>query len=182
MPLAKSRRTAPTQDRITQRRAPERRNWCSHPFLTQPNPIRNGPAVAAQARAGGVGAPAAPDPREEPAEREAPAELQVQAQAPDAARLAQQARVQEPRPEPPVQAILISIRRTTSRAPSFRHPRRQPPQINKSSRRWRKAPADSRSLTLTTFSVACSASARSRVNFTFWDMCPTTRRKARATR
>src|ERR1700686_1134308 len=134
MPLAKSRRTAPTQDRIRQRRAPERRNWCSHPFLTQPNPIRNGPAaVAARARAGGVGAPAAPVPLEEPAEREAPAELQVPAQAlapvpaPDAAQVGLPAREQEARPEPPIRALTISIRRTTSRAPSFPRSRRRPP-------------------------------------------------------
>src|ERR1700676_2106955 len=128
MAPARSRITAPTKHRALESRALESRNCCSHLFLTQPNPIRSGPAAAVgeqAAQAEDVGAPGEQGPPEELAERERGALPAEQAQAQDAARLAQQARAQEPRPEPPLRAISISIRPTTSPAPSFRHFRRQ---------------------------------------------------------
>src|ERR1700722_12758440 len=170
-------------------RITESLDCCWRLFQLQPNLIRNGPAVAGQARAEAVGPLAAPDPPEEPAERELPAEqgqvraqvrAQVRGQA--AAPVGRPAPEQGPRPEPPVRALSTSIRRTTLRAPSFRHFHRQPPPISKSWRPWPKAPADSRSSTPMIFSVVCSASAKSKVNFIFWVMCPATRRKVRATR
>src|SRR3984957_7455855 len=143
-------------------RITESLDCCWRLFQLQPNLIRNGPAVAAQARAEGVGPLAAPDPPEEPAERELPAEQeQAQAQAPDAAPVERQAPEQEPRPEAPVRALSTSIRRTTSRAPSFLHSRPRPPPISKSWRCWRKAPAGLRSSIPMIFWVGCSASAKS---------------------
>src|ERR1700722_546208 len=166
IPRATSRTTSPIQARIM-----ESLDCCWRLFLTQPNPIHKGPVAAAQARAraeavGPLAAPEERDLREEPAERELPAEQeQVQAPAPDAALAGQPAPEQQPRQGPPIQVLTISIRRTTSRAPSFRRSRRQPPPISKSWRCWLKAPADSPSSTPTIFSVVCNASAKSKANF-----------------
>ena len=124
--------------------------------------------------------PAAPEERaapEEPgqpealAERELPGELQ-----------AAPVQAQDAPEELATPALTISILRTTSRAPSFRHFPSRPPPTSKSWRCWPKALAVSLSSTPTIFLADCSASAASKVSFMFWDMCPTTRRKAHATR